>query len=728
MLFLVQLSDASETSLVEPAKPKSRPISEVINLLEDMLASMKDDESEDQKVYDKMACWCETNDNKIAKEIKEFGEELDKLMVLLSQLIGESTGMGYDVDKLRSDLEREKTALQTAHDLRQRRLEEFREGEKDMLQSIQAIKQAIIVLSKHHPDSDAFMQTDPEVKHVLSIVQGVMDKYSHQLKGVFTRSERRSLSSLLQTSQPSNSALTKFLQNPFNSGSYTAQSKNVMGLLKEMLDQFETNYAEMVKEEQDRAQAFVELRKAKLEEIDELQTQLGYKSAEKAAEDEKIAENTEDKEIIVGVIEGDQAYMDNVKAKCYSMAMKYLTRKQDREDEMASVQGALAVLSKEDAHDLFTRTYNPSFFQRQAVRKSARVEEAVKMLQKAAAKSNSSQLLHLASRLRLDPFSQIKDSIYAMMKELKTEAKEEKKFKDECNDEFHENKLGRQDNTRRKAVAVADVRDLKQQIVQLDLELQTLNSDVATIRHEMQVAGETRDESARKFRKAVDDQRATVKLLTEALEVLKSFYNKAKIKEDDIAAANEAKEEAQEAAEQAQLLQVHGNRTRGNRTRFNHTQPKGFMPSGFRRFRQQSTNVLYLIQRIIDKTEQLEVESTRDEQEEQTAYGIFVEKSNNAIKKKEDAITKQTQFRAKKNRDLIDAETERDENQNGLNELEYQNTDLHRECDFVLNNWDKRVKARDDELEGLSNAMGILAGANYDADFLHDKEEQALAR
>lgn len=718
MLFLVQLSNARQLALTEePAKPKSRPISEVINLLEDMLASMKTDESEDQKVYDKMACWCETNDNKIAKEIKEFGGELDKLMVMLSQLIGESTGMGYDVDKLRADLEREKTGLQTAHDLRQRQLEEFREAEKDMLQSIQAIKQAIIVLTKHHPDSDAFMQTDPEVKRALSIVHGVMEKYSHQLKGVLTGSERRSLSSLLQISQPSNSALTKFLQQPFNSGSYTAQSTNVMAVLQEMLKQFETNYAAQVKEEQDRAQAFVELRKAKLEEIDELQTQLGYKSAEKAAEDEKIAENTEDKEIIVGVIEGDQKYMDTVKAKCYTMAMKYLTRKSDRDAELESVQGALAVLSKEDAHDLFTRTYSPSFLQRLAVRKSTRVEDAVKMLQKAAAKSNSSQLLHLASRLRLDPFEQIKDSIYAMMKELKTEAKEEKKFKDECNDEFHEIRMGWQDNTRRKKVAVDDVRDLKAQIAQLDEDLARFNRDIGDIRLEMQMAGETRHESATKFRKAVDDQRATVKLLTEALAVLKSFYERAKVKQDDIDAANEAKEESEEA----QLLQVHGNRTL-------HKQPKGFMPSGFRRFRQQSTNVLYLIQRIIDKTGQLEVESTRDEQEEQTAYETFVEKSDAAIKKKEDAIIKQTQFRAKKNRDLIDSETERDENHNGLTELQYQSDDLHRECDFVLHNWDKRTKARDEELEGLSNAMGILAGANYDADFVHDKEEQAAAR
>merc|ERR1711976_297389 len=50
---------------------KNRPVTKVITLLKDMLKQLEKEASEDEEIYEKMACWCETNDKEKTKAIAE---------------------------------------------------------------------------------------------------------------------------------------------------------------------------------------------------------------------------------------------------------------------------------------------------------------------------------------------------------------------------------------------------------------------------------------------------------------------------------------------------------------------------------------------------------------------------------------------------------------------------------------------------------------------------------
>jgi len=41
------------------------------------------------------------------------------------------------------------------------------------------------------------------------------------------------------------------------------------------------------------------------------------------------------------------------------------------------------------------------------------------------------------------------------------------------------------------------------------------------------------------------------------------------------------------------------------------------------------------------------------------------------------------------------------------------NQDLHKSCDFLMDNFDTRKKARTDELEALDKAKAVLSGADF---------------
>merc|ERR1719197_1157883 len=86
-------------------------------------------------------------------------------------------------------------------------------------------------------------------------------------------------------------------------------------------------------------------------------------------------------------------------------------RQKTRQLEMEACSKALAVLSSDDAHDLFTKTFNPSFVQAESSMHSERRAQASKLLAAVAKKVQNPRLVTLAVRVRLDAFTRVKKAI-----------------------------------------------------------------------------------------------------------------------------------------------------------------------------------------------------------------------------------------------------------------------------------------------------------------------------
>merc|ERR1719326_2852947 len=64
----------------------NRPVTRVITLLRDMLKQLQKEAEEDQDIYDKLACWCETNDREKTKAIKEAEAKISALVTKIEEL------------------------------------------------------------------------------------------------------------------------------------------------------------------------------------------------------------------------------------------------------------------------------------------------------------------------------------------------------------------------------------------------------------------------------------------------------------------------------------------------------------------------------------------------------------------------------------------------------------------------------------------------------------------
>merc|ERR1711865_776277 len=217
----------------------------------------------------------------------------------------------------------------------------------------------------------------------------------------------------------------------------------------------------------------------------------------------------------------DEEFLRMLKELCSKVDSQYEARTKERNMEMEACSKALAVLTSDDAHDMFTKTFN--FLQ---TSKSSRRSDAAAVLKRAAAKSHNQALGALAMKVRLDAFEKVKKAIADMIAALTQEKADEIKHKDFCVEEFNQNQLATEKKTRQKNELDASIDDLNMNIKQLTADLESLSSQIAEMKTQMKRAGEDREKENKEFQMTVADQRATQKLLQAALEILKGFYDK----------------------------------------------------------------------------------------------------------------------------------------------------------------------------------------------------------
>merc|ERR1719269_488776 len=129
---------------------KNRPVTKVITLLKDMQTQLEKEAEEDEEIYEKMACWCETNDKEKTKAIADAEARIEDLTSDIEGFTAASARLNAEIKNLEKEVEKNQAALDKATAIRTKELAEFNAEEKDMLQSISALKSAITVLAKHH--------------------------------------------------------------------------------------------------------------------------------------------------------------------------------------------------------------------------------------------------------------------------------------------------------------------------------------------------------------------------------------------------------------------------------------------------------------------------------------------------------------------------------------------------------------------------------------------------
>jgi uncharacterized small protein (DUF1192 family) len=624
-----------------------------------MQTELQAEKEADQELYDKLTCWCETNGKDKTAAIAKANGMIEGLGSDIEGYTSKTAELEEQISSLKDEIAKNDAALRKADAMRQKDLAEFNADEKDMLQSIQALGNAVTVLSKHH---DSFLQTTADSKEVLMTVRNSLVK---ALKKTLSKAN-------LTPSQKGK--VESFLQQPAGFQSYAPASGQIFGILKQMKETFESNLSSSQKDETQAAEDFANLKAAKTLEMEKAQAMVDSKTQELADTVEKNEAAKQNKVDTEADLAADAKFLEDLKVRCKNADAEFEMRTKARAEELQAVAETIALLNSDEAHAMFGKTLGFLQMSSETRRTNSRRTRAAAALRKTAAKTGSQELIGLAAEVQIAGFEKVKEAIKTMVDELKVQQKDEVKHRDWCIEEFAENKkqtvLG-QDTMSDLQAKIADLTDT---IDTLTKELADHQAEVDETKLQMKRAGEDREAENKEFQETVADQRAAQQILTMALNRMKETYGL-------------VQSEPGEAAPPP--------------------------PEGFKEYGQNEGGggVIGMIQEIIDESKTMEMDALKAEGDSQAAYESYTKNGNAAIKTLLKAITNKTEKKATDSAELIYSKESLSKTLKDLEALNTYKGTLHASCDFVLDNFEVRQEKRADEIEALRQAMDILSGA-----------------
>merc|ERR1719443_2458640 len=134
----------------DKVKQYESPIQRVVRLLTEMKTQLEKEAETDQELYDKMVCWCETNEKEKTKAIADADAKDKDLVAEIEERSARHGVLATEIAQTKKDIGEENTALAKALEIREKEQGEFMTEEKETIQALTNLKNAITVLSKHH--------------------------------------------------------------------------------------------------------------------------------------------------------------------------------------------------------------------------------------------------------------------------------------------------------------------------------------------------------------------------------------------------------------------------------------------------------------------------------------------------------------------------------------------------------------------------------------------------
>merc|ERR1719327_1113665 len=639
-----------------------------------MASELDKEAKEDAELYDKLACWCETNDKDKTKAISDANEAIASLTASIEKNTALASTRETEIAALTDEVASLTKALGEAKALREKQNDEFNMTEKDLIQSIHSLKNAVMQLGKTQGEQPAeeLLQKQQEsllqVEHALNrIPQMAVKAVAPHLRPQVQQMLRASRKGLSLLQQPP----------PGGASNYEPQSGAIFGILKQMKETFETNMEEGKKEEAESSAQYEELKSTKETQLNAAKEKISTKTQELAKARETAANDKEDLDDTQATLAADTQFLAKLKEQCATIDAQWEERSKMRSEEIAAVGETINILTSDEARDQFNAAGTFMQLRAESKRRSRGRELAAAHLASEGNRLHSRRISYMAVRVRNDVFAKVKDSIDGMVGQLGTEQTNEVKKKDGGIKDENTNEKQTVERTDHKEDVETEINALKADIKAKNEEQEMLKAQIAESHVEQKKASETRESENKEFQTVVSDQQATQKILLKAKDRLAQFYNK-----------------------KAALLQLRSRQ-----------QP----PVAFKPYKKAGSGggAMALLENIIDESKETEKDALEAENQAQLAYEEFIKTSNDQIAAMFVQIGNDEEIEAEDAKKEAQDEGDKRVTIGDILKLGEVSGTLHEACDFTVNNFSQRQESRGQEMEALKQAKSIFSGAGF---------------
>merc|ERR1719271_960614 len=433
-----------------------------------------------------------------------------------------------------------------------------------------------------------------------------------------------------------------------------------------------------------------------------------------------------------------QAFLANLASQCATKKSEWAERCQVRAEEVAAISEAIKILNDDDALDLFKKTLSLEqtassvgtrkfgFPQkRSSASVVARARDMVAAMNKKGAPHKAQlELLEFSLKAKQVDFSKVLAMIDGMEAVLKEEQKDDDTQKAFCDKDITKSESEKKDTEEAIAASEAFIDETTAESAATADEIKALSQEIKDMDKAVAEATEQRKEEHSEFLVFQQQSNAALQLIEKAKNRLMKFYRPTMYKEAP----------TKELTEEEKILAMSG------RSDMIATAAPEYIPGttetvyaeirshslddaapppppetwgAYQKKDGKSNGVIALMEMLV---KELSGDLTASENEEKTSqkdYERLMSDSQETRAQNVKGITDKEAAKADMDTAIEQTKAKLDSQQASLAEIKQYILQLHANCDFLIENYDMRKSARENELTSLANAKATLSGANF---------------
>lgn len=659
---------------------RENPIRKIVNVLQGMSKETEDEGDRAQELFEKFMCYCQTNEGELTKNVEEARAHVDEVSAGIKELSGSNAQLEQELKDLKEDVEENTKAVEEATAQRKKEADAFAAESTETSNSIGSLDKAIPALKKGLEEPAA----------VLAAIGSTVAK--------------------------ANGEQSSLLQAVMRGGSQAASggTEQILGILEQMRDDFKANLQDMIKSEEEAVATFNELTGAKKQQIAAATEELNEKGGRVATQTQQISDFQEDLDDTSAGLAQDEKFLSTLKQNCATKTKEHEAFTKMRQEELVGISEAIKILNSDDALELLKKTVpqGGAYFLQTSMRK--RRSAMAKIVSKAtyhAEVTSSSQALSfvqakMQSRMRKPQvdLAPLKKSVTDMIENLKKEQGDDDAQFKMCKADLAETADEKATLQTTISNGESKMETIKNEVRIIKEELEVLANEIKEIDIAVEEATVQRKKEKTEFSATASELAMTVDLLGRAKAVLEKMYQP-KLIQDDFPRSNSEWE--------------------NSLTSFLHMDQPGPPPetASYSNKGAAGMGVVGMLNTMIADVKAQQKAGEKEEADSQADFEqLSADMGESKKAKKKDIVGKEASTSRLKEteKDLTDSQAQA---QDELAAVESKEHALHAECDFLLQNYEERKKARSAEIESVNNAFSILSGADFGASFFQAASE-----
>jgi len=722
LLLLAGLSPVGGTGM----RLNQNPIRRVVTMLQMMQKKIASEAKVEEELFDKFMCYCKSGVGSLVTSVKEAEQKIAQLESGIEETDSVTKQLVADTKKATADREEATQTLAKAKAIREKEQASFAKASAEAKTNIAAMGKAIQSLTKG--SSAAFLQT-------------------------FAAAELKKLSISMDISETDRDILASFLSGGSQSSQDSqdeedisaANPAEVVGILKQMQKTMSEALAEAVASEQAAANDYVALTGAKEKQVSTLTKEIESKMVRSGEKGVSLSGMQEDLADTKKNLASDKKFLIDVTKDCQTKQAEKEANDKMRADENLALADTIKILNDDDALDLFKKTLPRASFLQMGVTSKALKEKALQVLKHGHRGKRDFRLNLIALALRgkktsFDKVIKMVDSMVALLKKEQTSDDQKKVYCGKNLDETEDELKDLQSDIKDLDKAVAEH---KESVKTMKDEIQALTTGINDLDKQVAEATKQRKEEHAEYEESMASDGAAKELLGMAKNRLAQFYTpklakpdpKRQLSEEEqitvnmggtlaptaapggiagtgvVAAFAQYEDEAKDE-DSLGFLQVRSHSKRRFKTGAAPPPPPE-TAGAYKKAGESSNGVMTMLDVLLNDLTKGMTENEANENEAQKEYEQFI--TDSAAKRAGDSKSISDKEGTKVELEANTLKMEQDRKGKMTESMAKMEAlqGLHQECDWLVQNFDVRKKARTSEVENLNNAKAVLSGADF---------------